>query len=99
MKKRVLAVMVVMLVLSSALFAAGKTSRIQNYVSLNGGVDIGWHVSQNAVTDYIPLRVDGVNYFGNYVGITYGIGLNIPFAMWLEDVKVDDLYGSIQKDV
>ncbi len=102
MKKRVLTVMVVMLVLSSALFAAGKTSRIQNYVSLNGGVDIGWHtdkqtvagvtVSQTTVTDYIPLRVDGVNYFGNYVGITYGIGLNIPFAMWVGDAKTENVF-------
>lgn len=102
MKKKVFAVMAVLLVLSAGLFAAGKASKINNYINLSSGVDIGWHtdkttvsgttISKTTVTDYIPVRVEGVNYFCDYAGITYGIGLNIPFAMWDGDQKEDKVF-------
>ncbi len=102
MKKKLLALALVMLFMSAGLFAAKKPqTKIQNYVSLGGGADFGWATSKTTVagvtissttkTNYIPLRADGVNYIGNYFGINYGIGVNIPISMYNGDTKVDDV--------
>lgn len=102
MTKKFLALALVILVMTTGLFAAKKPqTRIQNYASIGAAADFGWStekttaagvtISSTTKTNYIPLRADGVNYIGNYFGINYGIGINIPVSMYIGDTKEDDV--------
>ncbi len=88
MKKKIL-LSFVLLALSFSLFAKG----LNSYVSISSGYDWGKDkkINENIATTtaYVPVKLEGANYFGSIVGVGYGIGINIPTLIKYGDTKVE----------
>lgn len=87
MKKKTL-LMFVLLALSFSLFAKG----LNSYFSISSGYDWGKDkkINENVTTTtgYVPVKLEGANYFGSIVGVGYGLGINIPTLIKYGDEKV-----------